>query len=249
MTKSYLPEIAGISPGIFKGRSVKEGYARSWGLQFSDLAEKVRADPLYVEALSIADTRTIQSEMNRMNIFLLLKFFLPNIPPGDIIEFGCFKGGSAIFMAKVCAELGYSSQVWGLDTFGGMPPTDKMIDAHSEGDFADTDLEPLQEYTAQCGLKNLHWVKGLFEDTLDWVLAEAAPFALAHIDCDIRSAVKYSYSRVKNRMVYGGYIAFDDALVSSCLGATEVVEDDVIREDGLNSEQVFPHYVFRRFAD
>jgi len=46
-------------------------------------------------------------------------------------------------------------------------------------------------------------------------------------------------------MVPGGYIVLDDALFSSCLGATEVVEDLMIRRDGLNSEQIYPHYVFR----
>jgi len=46
-------------------------------------------------------------------------------------------------------------------------------------------------------------------------------------------------------MVPGGYIVFDDATTSSCIGATAVVEDDVIRRDGLNSEQIFPHFVFR----
>jgi hypothetical protein len=46
-------------------------------------------------------------------------------------------------------------------------------------------------------------------------------------------------------MVEGGYIVFDDALYSSCIGATEVVEETVIRRDGLNSEQVYPHMVFR----
>jgi predicted O-methyltransferase YrrM len=248
VTENYLPDMNGIPYGIFKGRSVRDGYARGWGLQFSDLADKVRADPLYIEAAKVAGARTIQSEMNRMNIFLILKFFLPQIPPGDIIEFGCFKGGSALFMAKVCAELGYKSQIWGLDTFGGMPQTDKTIDAHNIGDFADTDLEELSEYTVKCGLSNLHWVKGLFEDTTGRILGKSSKFVLAHIDCDIRSAVKYSYHRVKDRMVDGGYIVFDDALVSSCLGATEVVEDEVIREDKLNSEQVFPHYVFRRFG-
>ena len=35
-------------------------------------------------------------------------------------------------------------------------------------------------------------------------------------------------------MVNGGYVVFDDAAVSSCLGATEAVEDLVIRRDGLN---------------
>ncbi len=247
MTYNYLPEFNNIPAGLVKGRSVRDGYIRGWGLQFGELADKIRADPLYIEALNLANTRTIQAEMNRMNIFLILKFFLPKIPPGDIIEFGCFKGGSAIFMAKVCSELGYDSQVWGLDTFGGMPPTDHAIDAHSAGDFADTDLESLMEFTTRSGLTNLHWVKGLFEDTTENVLGRASKIALAHIDCDIRSAVKYSYNLVKTHMVDGGYIVFDDAIVSSCLGATEIVEDDVIRGDGLNSEQVFPHFVFRRF--
>lgn len=46
----------------------------------------------------------------------------------------------------------------------------------------------------------------------------------------------------------GGYLVFDDATISSCLGATEVVENLAIRRDGLNSEQVFPHVVFRAKA-
>jgi hypothetical protein len=48
-------------------------------------------------------------------------------------------------------------------------------------------------------------------------------------------------------MIPGGYLVFDDATVSSCLGATEAVEDLLIRRDGLNSEQIFPHFVFRAF--
>ena len=46
-------------------------------------------------------------------------------------------------------------------------------------------------------------------------------------------------------MVPGGYLVFDDATVSSCIGATEAVESLVVRRDGLNSEQIFPHFVFR----
>jgi len=66
-----------------------------------------------------------------------------------------------------------------------------------------------------------------------------------HIDCDIRSAVAYSYNVVRPFTVPGGYLVFDDATVSSCLGATEVVEEQVVGRDGLRSEQIYPHYVFR----
>jgi hypothetical protein len=48
-------------------------------------------------------------------------------------------------------------------------------------------------------------------------------------------------------MVPGGYMVFDDATYSSCLGATEAVETLAIRRDGLNSEQIYPHFVFRSF--
>jgi hypothetical protein len=148
-------------------------------------------------------------------------------------------------MAKVCAELGMKAKVWALDTFAGMPTPDKSVDAHSAGDFMNTNLEELKAYTAKCGLSNIHWVQGFFEDTAESVLAKSSRIVVAHIDCDIRSAVQYSYNIVKNRMVNGGYIVFDDATTSSCLGATEVVENDVIRRDGLNCEQIYPHFVFR----
>ena len=44
---------------------------------------------------------------------------------------------------------------------------------------------------------------------------------------------------------FGTHVIFDDATVSSCLGATEAVESLLIRRDGLNAEQIWPHFVFR----
>ncbi|MGD0002035.1 MAG: hypothetical protein ABSE21_18210, partial [Bryobacteraceae bacterium] len=78
---------------------------------------------------------------------------------------------------------------------------------------------------------------------------ECGPVLLAHIDCDIQSAVAYAYDAVKPRMAEGGYIVFDDAHSPSCLGATEAVEDLVIRRDGLSCEQIAPHFVFRIWRD
>jgi hypothetical protein len=68
---------------------------------------------------------------------------------------------------------------------------------------------------------------------------------LVHIDCDIYSAVKYSYQVCKPFMVPMGYYVFDDATSGTCIGATEAVEECVIREDRLHAEQIFPHFVFR----
>ncbi len=131
-------------------------------------------------------------------------------------------------MAYIAKQLHPGMKVFALDSFEGMPSTDKNVDAHNAGDFTDTDLTVLEDRVAELRLDNLLLVKGLFEDTNDSVMAEAGQIRLAHIDCDIAPAVKYSYEGVRPFLVDGGYIVFDDATVSSCIGATEVVEDLVI---------------------
>ncbi len=245
--ESYLPELKGMNLGLRNYRNVYEGYQRGWGLQFGGLKEKILQDTLYQEAFAVACGRTIMSEENRMNIYLLLRFFLGNIPFGHIVEYGSYRGGSAIFMAYVAKNLYPDMKVYALDSFEGMPQTDKNVDAHNAGDFADVDIESLQARVDELKLDNLILVKGLFENTHNDVMRSAGKISLAHIDCDIAPAVKYAYEGVRPFMVNGGYMVFDDATVSSCIGATEVVEDLLIRRDGFNSEQIWPHFVFRAF--
>jgi len=139
-------------------------------------------------------------------------------------------------MAYVVKILYPGMKVYELDTFEGMPNTNKAIDAHNAGDFSNTDLSSLQARMRELKPDNLVLVKGLFEDTNQGVIADAGKVSLVHIDCDIASAIQFSYEGVKSFMVDGGYIVFDDATVSSCLGATEVVENLLIRRDKLNSE-------------
>jgi predicted O-methyltransferase YrrM len=242
---SYLPEIPGIPEGLRAGRSPRDGYVRGWGLEFGGLATQVRKDPLYQEAIALIAGRSFVSEERRMNLFLLLRFYLPKLPPGNIIEFGAYKGGNAVFMAHVASKALPGTQVYALDTYAGMPATDKTVDAHNAGDFGDNSFEDVQAYVARTGLANLHLVRGTFEQTAAKLVAEKGPFALAHVDCDIHSAVAHAYDIVKPAMVHGGYLVFDDATVSSCIGATEAIESLVVRRDGLNSEQIFPHFVFR----
>jgi hypothetical protein len=180
-----------------------------------------------------------------MNLYLLIRFFAPKLGAGDIIEFGCYRGGSAIFMASLAKRYLPHARVWGLDTFEGMPETDPKVDLHGHGDFNNTDLSTLNAYVKTIDLPNLQFVKGLFEHTMDSVLARAQKLVIAHIDCDIQSAVTYTWNGVKPRMVPAGYVVFDDATESSCLGATEAVERELIQKEGLCSEQIYPHYVFR----
>ena len=244
--EDYLPKrIGNVSQEIHRGRNVYDGYQRAAGLQMTDLRKKIDQDPVYQEAVELSADRSIIEPTNRYNLYLLARFYLQRIPRGHIVEFGSYRGGGAIFLAAVARSVLPGVKVYGLDTFEGMPPTDNTRDAHHAGDFKDTSFEELNERVEELGLSNLEFRKGLFQDTARQVLNEAGSVALAHIDCDIYSAVAYSYATVRDYMVDGGYLVFDDAMASTSLGATEAVEDLAIRRDGLNSEQVFPHFVFR----
>ena len=236
------------APVFRKGRNVADGYARGWGMQHSDVRQKVRDDALYRAAILLAEGRSVMTEDNRINIFLILRDHLKHIPFGHIVEFGSYRAGNAIFMAHVVANLYPATKVYAFDSFIGMPKTDAKIDAHGEGDFSDVDLDEIKAFAADRQVTNIEFVQGFFEQTAPTALPKIGPIALAHIDCDIYSAVAYSYDAVKPYMVDRGYIVFDDAIAPSCLGATEAVEELVIRRDGLHSEQIFPHFVFRAAA-
>jgi len=231
------------------GRNLRDGYLRGTGIAYAGLAQAIRDESDYQEALGLAGGlsggRTICAEPRLMNLYLLIRFYAPKLTPGDIIEFGSYKGGSAIFMASLAKRYLSKARVWGLDTFEGMPDTDPSIDLHLRGDFGGVDFDALRAYVATIDLPNLTFVKGLFEATTDDVLDQSQNMVLAHIDCDIQSAIIYTWNRIKPRMVAGGYVVFDDATESSCLSATETVERELIQKDGLSSEQIYPHYVFR----
>jgi hypothetical protein len=235
-----------LAKGPRNGRNVYEGYQRGWGLQHGGLGTAIKADPLYQEAFTIAKGRTFQGEAKRLNLFLIIRHFLDRIPTGDIIEFGSWLGGSAMFMAHLCKRLHPSVKVLALDTFSGLPVPDKSIDIHGKGQFGrGVDLSEIRSYAKQHGLDNLEFVPGLFQETAESTLRSSQGIALVHIDCDLKSAVEYAYTVVKPHLVKGAYIVFDDANASSCIGATEAVEETVIQKDGLLSEQIFPHFVFR----
>ena len=242
-----LPDL-GVTAGLIGGRAAADGYNRAVALEFGGIADKVEADPLFQEANAAAGGRSIVHPLRLKNLFLLLTLYWKPLAGSDIVEFGSYRGGSALFMAAVLKRLDPPARIHALDTFGGMPPTDQTIDAHNPGDFHDADLEGLLQRRDDLKLDNLIIHQGLFEDTFPAVASSATGFGLAHIDADIYSACRYAQNAVWPHMRRGGYVVYDDATTSTCLGATQAVEE-LIMERRIHSEQVQPHFVFRAGLD
>ena len=245
MELSDLPPLD-IPNVIRHGRNPYDGYQRGMGIAFYNIGGKIEQDPDFRRARDLAGARTLVNQANLHNIFMLIKFYLPRIEQGHIVEYGSYKGGSSIFMAALAEKFLPRVKVVAFDTFGGMPQTDHAVDYHRSGDFSDVLLPELKEYIASIGLKNLELVQGLFQDTARTALDRIGKVSLCHIDCDIREGIEVAYNETKPHMTAGGYWVFDDPLAASCLGATEAVEDLLISRDNLRSEQICPHYVFRQ---
>ena len=241
----YLSDLLQVPNQLRRGRNVSEGYQRGAFLESGHLRERINADPDFQDAIVYTENRSIVTRDRLMNLFLLMKFFVPRLPSGDVIEFGSYRGGSAFFLACLAAKFLPGTQVFGLDTFEGMPATDSSIDLHHAGQFADSSFDEVLAAKETFGLSNIHFVKGLFEETAPALLQKAGSIVLAHIDCDIYEAVRYSYLVCKPYMIPMAYYVFDDATAAACVGATEAVEEFVIQQDRLHCEQIFPHFVFR----
>jgi hypothetical protein len=232
-------------PVNLHGRNINHGYQRGWGLEYGDLSEQIKAHPLFQEAFSAASTRGSLLYLHRIqNLFLLLTCFMDKLSSQNCIEFGVYRGGSTLFMATVLKALYPAAVIYALDTYEGMPITDGSVDLHSKGDFADTSLDDIRKAAIKLGLANIMFVQGLVEDTFPSQIPAAMSFGLAHIDLDIYLAIRHCQKTIYPRMSVGGYVVYDDATVSSCIGATQAVEE-FVAETNARSEQIYPHFVFR----
>lgn len=232
-----------LSTSLVKGRNVMAGTARAWGLQFGKLGTALESDPVYQASFNLVKEHTLLLPLHLQNLFMILKYGIKN-REGDIIEFGSYRCGTAIFLAKVARELGYTGTIYALDTFEGIPKANAAIDFHMKGDFRELSFQALGEVIRELGLTNLVLVKGLFEETLPKLLPTMKKVVLAHIDCDVDASTRYAILAIEKQMDAQGYMIVDDVAAPSCLGVLQAVEE-TLQKRGFHAEQAYPHFVYR----
>lgn len=229
---------------IIKGRNVMAGYARGWGLQFHILRSFVEQDPIFQESFHLVKGFHLTHEVSLMNIFLIMKYGLPDTS-GDIIEFGCHQGGSAIFMANVAKRLGLKTTIYTLDTFQGLPYKHPTLDFLSTHDSKQDTLESLKNLIARYHLANLIPIKGLFQETAMNVFLHSQKILLAYLDCNTYASTHYALSAVLPQLhPSGGYLLLHDPIHGNGLGALQAMEE-MVETHHLHAEQAYPHMVYR----
>lgn len=138
---------------------------------------------------------------------------------GDFAEIGVYKGGTSKLLSKVIGTKGKTLHIF--DTFEGMPETDPSKDVHQKGDFADTSLESVSAFLADCNNVNIY--KGFFPTTA--VPIAQKNFSFVHVDVDIYKSVYDCCEFFYPRLTTGGIMIFDDYGWVSCPGAKMAVDE------------------------
>ncbi len=184
---------------------------------FSKIAERVLAqqrtllyyDRLYTLFQAMANTRKLA---------------------GDIVELGVYRGGSLRFLYEVAIYLNISPNIYGLDTFSGHAGVSSEDLTQAEGQFANTSLETVSAYLADCGSVEL--VPGDVRETLGELLGRVECLVLAHLDLDLRDPTALALRLIEPKLVVGGAIIVDDYGFLSCKGVRRAT-DKFVAETGL----------------
>jgi len=133
--------------------------------------------------------------------------------PGDIVECGVYRGGSAAVLGSKMIELpGAQRKLWLFDSFAGMPPA-----SEHDGEFSHTlegemvgDERAVREGLTRVGVPSGRYeiVRGLYESTFPRV--EAPPTALLHVDCDFYEPVKRTLEKFGPALSPGAFVVMND---------------------------------------
>src|SRR5207253_510625 len=70
-----------------------------------------------------------------------------------IAEFGMYKGGTTVMLAKMAVALGLESQVIGFDAFTGFPPRRSLLDLYADPVCEFTNLDEVRRYCEPYGIE------------------------------------------------------------------------------------------------
>lgn len=130
---------------------------------------------------------------------------------GSIVEFGVFEGFWLKQLANWRESLNLDWDVWGFDSFEGLPATTAAdLDCWKEGDYA-ADYAGVSKNLDVASRPWLHLVKGWFNKTLIQTQVQSIDrIAFARIDCDLYEPAVECLKYLGPRLVDQAILVFDD---------------------------------------
>jgi O-methyltransferase len=148
--------------------------------------------------------------------------------PGDLIECGTSRCGSAVITALWLRKHGLKRRVFACDSFEGFRPPEiekekqRGLVTGANNAFTSTSYEYVLRKLKVLSLDGIIIpVKGYFQDTLEGI---PGPFCYALIDCDLEESMEYCARALFPKLSPGGWMVFDDYFSQQFKGARHAVD-------------------------
>lgn len=149
-----------------------------------------------------------------MDICQLLKTVHANGIPGDVAEFGAYRGHSGYLLASLMAGLGMDARLLLFDTFDTFPEEPLGIDQFWSGSHPVRFDDVRGKFE---GFPFVTFVKGDFTHTLETTAIDRLAFA--YVDCDAYRSTAYLARKVyADLLAPGGIMVFEDYGHAQLLG-------------------------------
>lgn len=181
-------------------------------------------------ASNYADCRefTMTSLERMYSLHTAVKYVIENDIPGDFVECGVWRGGSAMIIAKTLKELGETSRkIYMYDTFEGMPAPGEY-DKDLTGKLASSQLQDHSKIKEQSVIwaiaslndvkknlesvsypsDNLIFIEGKVEDTIPEVCPET--ICLLRLDTDWYESTLHELKYLYPKLSKSGALIIDD---------------------------------------
>ena len=198
------------------------------------LSEVVALSKIY-ESENIFYLKSHTNRLRKALIHYEIYKKISNIP-GDIFEFGVFRGCSLIRFAtyRDLFKKNFKSNIYGFDDFGKFTQQarkkDKIfikrwkrdLQTNSKSDSG-ISVKELKLIIKKKKFKNINLIKGNIIETLPKFIKfkKNLKISLLHIDLDVYAPTLFTLERLYNKVCKGGIILIDDYGIAS--GVTEAV--------------------------
>jgi O-methyltransferase len=182
------------------------------------LADGIDYRTIYEESLERFDRKC--DVRDYLDVCQLVRELVINGVPGDVAEFGSFKGHSGYLISRLLEAHGSAKTLHMFDTFRTFPVESLGVDQF----WSDTHDVQFEEVSRKLsGRANVKLVQGEFETT---VPRELPPeIAFAYVDCDSYRATRHLIGAVYDRLAPGGFMAFEDYGHPALLGNRLAVDE------------------------
>jgi hypothetical protein len=203
-------------------------------------------EPLHKEIFEAVQDYTMTSPLRVQAVIEAVRYIIRNEIDGAFMECGVYMGGSMMAVAMTLLKLQVNNrELYLFDTFEGMPKPE-TVDVNFQGRpaldyfltqriddessrWANAPLEVVREAMSLTGYPaaNIHFVKGLVEDTVPASAPES--IALLRLDTDWYKSTKHELDHLFPRVSSAGAVIIDD--YGELMGAKKAVDEYFEEQD------------------